>query len=305
MPALVPNLDDRRFDDLVQEGMRILPLRAPTWTNHNTADPGITVLELFAYVTEALLYQTNRITERHRQQFLRMLVGCEAERATGGTSGQQIEEAVRGIDLGDRTVTAHDYVRLAMAAHSDVVKAECIVGMDLTGSVPIIQPNHVSVVIIPRSSEEKATPSAALIQRVQDELNQRRLLTTHVHVVPPQYVPVRIGLSVTVAAGTDKGEVSDEIAKVVQAFLDPVSGGPDGLGWPAGKALYASALVRQLHTLARVKYVDAEAIVLQIDHSRIRRGSEGEVLSLELGPAEYFTPEISRQTIEISYEASR
>ena len=61
MPIPLPNLDDRAFDDLVAEGQRLIPGPAPSWTDHNPSDPGIAFIELFAYVTEMLLYRADRV----------------------------------------------------------------------------------------------------------------------------------------------------------------------------------------------------------------------------------------------------
>ena len=64
MPLTVPNLDDRRYDDLVREALAIIPAIAPQWTNHNAADPGITLLELLAYIAELLIYRVNQVGDR-------------------------------------------------------------------------------------------------------------------------------------------------------------------------------------------------------------------------------------------------
>ena len=48
MPLRLPNLDDRRYADLMTEARRLISLYDPEWTNHNPSDPGITVVELFA-----------------------------------------------------------------------------------------------------------------------------------------------------------------------------------------------------------------------------------------------------------------
>src|SRR5207244_12739590 len=61
MPLALPDLDDRRWADLVAEGRSLIPLYAPGWTDHNVHDPGITLLELLAWVAEMDLYQVNRI----------------------------------------------------------------------------------------------------------------------------------------------------------------------------------------------------------------------------------------------------
>ena len=50
MPISLPNLDDRRWAELVDEGRALIPLYSRDWTNHNAADPGITLIELFAWI---------------------------------------------------------------------------------------------------------------------------------------------------------------------------------------------------------------------------------------------------------------
>lgn len=80
MSLPLPNLDDRRWDDLVEEARALIPLYAPIWTDHNTHDPGITLLELLAWVAEMDIYQLNRIPAHHRLKFL-ALVGVRPEPA--------------------------------------------------------------------------------------------------------------------------------------------------------------------------------------------------------------------------------
>ncbi len=66
----LPNLDDRRWVDLVDEGRALVPFYAPNWTDHNASDPGITFIELFAWLAEMDLYSVNRITDAMRRKFL-------------------------------------------------------------------------------------------------------------------------------------------------------------------------------------------------------------------------------------------
>src|SRR5438876_4893259 len=70
MSLPLPNLDTRRWTDLVEEGRSLIPRFAPTWTDHNVHDPGIMLLELFAWLTEQLIYRANRVPERHVRKFL-------------------------------------------------------------------------------------------------------------------------------------------------------------------------------------------------------------------------------------------
>ena len=70
MPLPLPNLDTRRWSDLVDEGRAILPRYSREWTDFNIHDPGIMLLELFAWLSEELMYRANRIPERHLRKFL-------------------------------------------------------------------------------------------------------------------------------------------------------------------------------------------------------------------------------------------
>lgn len=73
MPLPLPNLDTRRWSDLVDEGRALLPRYAPDWTDHNAHDPGITLMELFAWLAEMDIYRLNQIPPRHRLKFLELV----------------------------------------------------------------------------------------------------------------------------------------------------------------------------------------------------------------------------------------
>ncbi|GAC1626996.1 MAG: hypothetical protein NVS9B10_15510 [Nevskia sp.] len=73
MPILPPSLDDRRFDDLVNELVARIPAHTPEWTNPRLGDPGRTLIELFAWLTDTLLYRANLVPERQRLVFLKLL----------------------------------------------------------------------------------------------------------------------------------------------------------------------------------------------------------------------------------------
>lgn len=73
MPIRPPALDDRTFSDLADELLARIPAHTPEWTNPQLGDPGRTVVELFAWLTDTLLYRVNLIPERQRLAFLRLL----------------------------------------------------------------------------------------------------------------------------------------------------------------------------------------------------------------------------------------
>lgn len=73
MPIRSPNLDDRRFEDLVEEARRYISQSCPTWTDLSPGDPGTVLLEVFAYLTDILLYRLNRLPEKAYIEFLRLI----------------------------------------------------------------------------------------------------------------------------------------------------------------------------------------------------------------------------------------
>jgi len=74
LPA--PNLDDRHFQDLVDDAKRLVQQRCPEWTDHNVSDPGVTLIEAFAQMVDQLIYRLNRVPDRNYIKFLE-LIGVE------------------------------------------------------------------------------------------------------------------------------------------------------------------------------------------------------------------------------------
>jgi predicted phage baseplate assembly protein len=74
MPLPAPNLDDLRFQrDLVDEARRRIIRYCPEWTDYNLSDPGITLIELFSWMTEMMVYRLNRVPEKNYVKFLELL----------------------------------------------------------------------------------------------------------------------------------------------------------------------------------------------------------------------------------------
>jgi hypothetical protein len=73
VPLPVPNLDDRDYASLLAEARALVPARCPEWTDLSPGDPGETLLELFAYLTDTLLYRVNRLPEKAFVAFLNLI----------------------------------------------------------------------------------------------------------------------------------------------------------------------------------------------------------------------------------------
>lgn len=68
-----PSLDDRTAQQIVDQAKRLIPTFCPEWTDHNVSDPGVALIELFAWMTELLLYRVNQVPDRMYVRFLEML----------------------------------------------------------------------------------------------------------------------------------------------------------------------------------------------------------------------------------------
>jgi hypothetical protein len=70
---VLPNLDDRTYEEIKEEAIRNIIKYCPEWTNHNASDPGITLVELFSAMTEMTNYRLNRVPEKNYIAFLDMI----------------------------------------------------------------------------------------------------------------------------------------------------------------------------------------------------------------------------------------
>ena len=81
MPLPEPRLDDRHFQDIVNEAKGLIPRYCPEWTDHNLSDPGVTLIELFAWMTDLMLYRLNRVPDKNYIRFMD-LIGIRLQGAT-------------------------------------------------------------------------------------------------------------------------------------------------------------------------------------------------------------------------------
>lgn len=84
MPINLPVIDDRRYQDLIDEALARIPAHTPEWSQPRVGDPGVTLVELFAWLADTVLYRANLIPERQRLAFL-SLVGRQLRPAVSAT----------------------------------------------------------------------------------------------------------------------------------------------------------------------------------------------------------------------------
>ena len=306
MSFTLPNLDDRTYADLVAEGVRIVNATGGEWTNRNPSDPGITLLELFAYVTETLIFRVNQITDDDRRAFARLL-WSDADAWAHLPAREALREAARRARQQDRLVTCADFEAAALE-DPDVARAHCVARRDLTAATSAARaadrPGHVSVLIVPRANAS----SPDVLTRVKARLDPRRLVATILHVGEPDYVPVRVRLTVTQQRGAAPDAVRTDLVSTLTRFLDPREGGPAGTGWPLGRPVHVSEIYQLVDRAPGVDYatrsVDPakgapEDELIAGGRDRFVRNANGELASLLLQEHELPRADIDPRSITV------
>jgi hypothetical protein len=263
MPIPLPNLDDRSYADLVEEMRALIPRYAPDWTDHNESDPGIMLIELFAWLTETLIYRLNRIPEASEVRFLELLGATfsKKDNVSGSADGTVDLEEIRAQTVTAlkrrwRAITAEDFEELVLEnSDLNIARVKCLPELDLEFSdLDTPRPGHVTVVVVPYP--ETDTPNA--VEHVAKFLDERRLITCRHHVVGPGYTSVSIKTEVAGASQVRKERLKERIKKNLKEFFHPLNGGPDvgGKGWPFGRDVYASEVFQVIEDTDGVDHVE-------------------------------------------------
>jgi hypothetical protein len=177
--------------------------------------------------------------------------------ATGGSDEESVAEAKRRapdmLRTRNRAVTLEDCEYLAREASTTVARVRALPpnsGMPGDGDLDR-SPGKVNVIIVPNyPDEEKPTPSPELILEVADYLDKRRLLTSHITVTQPRYLPIKVTVNIkkwpraSVNTGIEDDSLRTDISEVVTNFLHPLRGGLDGQGWQVGQNVMAADLLQ-------------------------------------------------------------
>lgn len=186
----------------------------------------------------------------------------------GGAEAESLEEtklrAKQDLRKTMRAVTSSDYEELARATPGVwLARAKALPGHH--PQYPCVKvPGAVSVAVIPyvlpESDLENPLPGASLLLSVQNYLRRFRLLTAHVFAIAPVYVKVAVSVSVKIKPRAKAERVADDVRVALRKFLHPVTGGPQGEGWPFGYDVLASEVYQVIQNVAGVEYADRLAL---------------------------------------------
>ena len=279
MTIPLPDLDDRTYADLLEEARALIPSEYPEWTDHNPSDAGIVLLELFAWLTELVLYRVNQIPDKNIETFLKLLKGPEWTQKQDIDLQVAIRETVLALRHRYRAVACEDFEQLALEDWPEtevaqglgnagvIQRAKCLPQLNLAATAPTERSpalGHVSLVVVPigaTTADKVLNP--ALRSGLWTFLDQRRLLTTQHHVVGPEYVIVQLKATLHLEDGVSAQRVRTDAAEAIHRFFDPLEGGVDHQGWPFGRSVYISEVYELLDRLPGVDY--AENVILQND----------------------------------------
>jgi predicted phage baseplate assembly protein len=180
--------------------------------------------------------------------------------ATGGVDGESVDEAaVRGplaLRTRDRAVTAEDYEQLAREAAPDVARVRCVAAADGAEGVRVL--------VVPAAELDDdghlrfadLLPSESTLGAISRHLDQRRCLGARVLVEPPFYQGVTVVVKVIAKRRTVVGAVQDRALQALNRYLNPLTGGPDGTGWPFGRPVQAGEIFAVLQGISGVELVE-------------------------------------------------
>ena len=178
------------------------------------------------------------------------------------------ERGGRWLRHRGRAVTMEDYEDLTMLASPIVDKAKCYPNRDLAVDPAgrSIRPGVVSLIIVPRSVDQRPLPDLNLLRRVRNFMNVCRVPDTELVVLAPEYVRAIVE-AVVVAAGSDT--VATVVAHCEQElgqYLHPLTGGPDGRGWEFGERPHESDFYALLEAVHGVQYVRSLNLRMEEEH---------------------------------------
>ena len=163
------------------------------------------------------------------------------EPAAGGVDTETLDSvfnsAPRTLRHGGRAVTKEDYEDLAFQASPEVAQAACVPLYHLANDpkASTRRPGVISVIIVPRSSDDKPVPSSELLERVRKYLEERRQPDSELCIVGPPYVRLDVDVEVALKGFDEMNNVQRELQSLLRRFLHPLVGGLSGQGWQFGQ----------------------------------------------------------------------
>jgi len=189
----------------------------------------------------------------------------------GGADGETPQGILsRGANVfrhQERSVSAQDYESLAREA-SPAIAAVRVLPATASNGRPAA--GSIKVIIVPQSQDPQPQPSFDLRQEVHDFLAARAPATVdaaNISVSGPTYLPVGVAGILVPKDLSQAGEIAQTANAAIAAFLHPLTGGPDGDGWPFGRGVFISDVAAILEAIPGVDH--AEFLELRLNDTPV------------------------------------
>lgn len=172
--------------------------------------------------------------------------------ASGGRDMEGTDGLIRrtpySLRTGGRAVTAGDFEMLAAESSPYVARASCIADEE-SGKVVVI--------IAPAYAGDAPLPESALLDHVGSYLKERAYppVSDHIRVIGPEYENVKVDVEFKPVSISLGRLAADMVRERLRAFLNPISGGRDGTGWPFGCELFHSEIASVVEDVEGVDYI--------------------------------------------------
>ena len=282
MPISLPNLDDRTHADLMAEARAMIPALTPDWTNFNESDPGMTLVELLAWLAEMLIYQLDQVPRDHVGAFLALL---GEELGADEALDHAIFRTIANLRQRYRLVTPADYEALVLRQFSARVRrVRCLPQFEPMPPLGRLSasPGHVTLVILTDPGQD----FQSLQPEIASYLEPRRLLTVQHHLVKPDYLTVWLHIKLAIREDVLPRVALRQAYDALNAYFDPYDGGRDGAGWPFGRSVQRGDLYAMLDRLAGIDYVESLVLYTFISGDERREFLQKETVGIRLMPNE-------------------
>jgi predicted phage baseplate assembly protein len=209
--------------------------------------------------------------------------------AVGGADAESLTDAkIRGpmlLRTRGRAVTREDFEDLAREVAPEAARVYCVGSAD--GAVRVLVIPHLPDNPLDRIERRELDPPLETLARIAAHLDERRMLGTRLVVEPPGYRQLTVVVSAFARPGYPPPDVRDEVLGALNRLFHPLRGGPDGTGWPLGRAVQAQEVALVLAALPGIDMSRELAVQLFPDTAGRAAGQAGgRVERVELAPTE-------------------
>jgi len=184
----------------------------------------------------------------------------------GAADPETLANAIgRAIDLREarlRAMTSDD-IRLLVLQTPGTAVARVEVKPNFYPGMNCVHAHGIISVFILPEAPGLPRPSAGLISAVAHYLNRRRIIGTRFVILGPDYVTITVQAKVKALPYADRAQVTIDVKAALNQFFDPLTGGPDGSGFPLGRDVYRSEVLQTIDNTPGVDHVTSLDLIAE------------------------------------------